>query len=47
MCIENGSTGAKYDHNERYMTEDMVLVTKDGCELLSDYGSTEKLLLIE
>ena len=47
MCIENGSTGATYDHNERYMTEDMIVVTKDGCELLSDYGSTKELLVIE
>jgi Xaa-Pro aminopeptidase len=47
MCIENGSTGATYDHNERYMTEDMIVVTKYGCELLSDYGSTEELLVIE
>ena len=47
MCIENGSTSPKYEHNERYMTEDMVVVTKDGCELLSDYGPTDELLLIE
>lgn len=46
MCIENGSTGTTYDHNERYMTEDMIVVTKYGCELLSDYGSTEELLVI-
>lgn len=52
MCIENGSTGEditgnKYDHNERYMTEDMIVVTKNGCELLSDYNNTENLFIIE
>ena len=47
LCIENGSTGPRYEHDERYMTEDMVVVTSDGCELLSDYGPTDELLLIE
>ena len=40
-------TGNKYDHNERYMTEDMIVVTKNGCELLSDYNNTENLFIIE
>ena len=47
MCIENGSTQEKYDHDERYMTEDMIVVTKDGCELLSDYTNTEELIVID
>ena len=27
--------------------KDMVLVTDDGCELLSDYTDTDKLIIVE
>jgi len=30
----------------RYHLEDSVLVTEDGCEILSDYSSTERLFEI-
>ena len=45
MCIENGSLEERY--NERYHIEDTVLITKDGYELLSDYTSTDEMIVIE
>ena len=45
MCIENGSLETRY--SERYHIEDTVLITKDGYELLSDYTSTDEMVVIE
>jgi len=39
LCYETG-------HGFGMQNKDMLLVTPDGCELLSDYANTDKLLVV-
>jgi Xaa-Pro aminopeptidase len=45
MCIETVSAVEKY--NEHYHLEDMVVVTRDGLDVLSDYSDISNLLPID
>jgi Xaa-Pro dipeptidase len=40
LCYETG-------HGFGMQNKDMLLVTANGCELLSDYANTDKLLVVK